>query len=389
MGRALRVGRPWLFLASTACCFCAAERDPKQVVINTWGTRGGFNYSTEKAWEVLTELPLGSGKTLDALVLGLGACEERQCDNAVGWGHKPDTSGNVTLDAMVFDGTTFNSGSVGFLSRVRNAIGVARAVMEHSAQSLLVGIGADEFALMAGFEWEPLSSSSSDIVYEKWRQNECQPNFYREFEGVQSSCPPYVAENVVDCDNAPMCSGIFSQRAKEGDRSQEVYGDLHPDFDATDYANHDTIGMVILDGDHIVCGTTTNGLRHKIHGRVGDSPIPGSGCYADSRVGGAAATGDGDVMLRFSLTARAVWFMELGMSPAAASVEALCTILRVFPTFRAALVSVNIEGEYASAQHELNYFRYSYVDTGSVGVQEAEAIKVTPEMCAVQGLDAS
>ncbi len=64
--------------------------------------------------------------------------------------------------------------------------------------------------------------------------------------------------------------------------------------------NHDTIGMVAIDSNgHLAAGTSTNGARFKIAGRVGDSPIPGAGAYADSNVGGAAATGDGDVMLRF------------------------------------------------------------------------------------------
>lgn len=66
--------------------------------------------------------------------------------------------------------------------------------------------------------------------------------------------------------------------------------------------NHDTIGMVIIDqrGD-LACGTTTNGVANKIAGRVGDSPVPGAGCYVENDVGGAAATGDGDVMMRCNL----------------------------------------------------------------------------------------
>lgn len=63
--------------------------------------------------------------------------------------------------------------------------------------------------------------------------------------------------------------------------------------------NHDTIGMVIVDtkGD-LACGTTTNGAANKIAGRVGDSPVAGAGCYVDNNIGGAAATGDGDIMMR-------------------------------------------------------------------------------------------
>lgn len=64
--------------------------------------------------------------------------------------------------------------------------------------------------------------------------------------------------------------------------------------------NHDTIGVVAVDvNGKIAAGTSTNGAKYKIPGRVGDSPIPGAGAYADDDVGAAAGTGDGDIMMRF------------------------------------------------------------------------------------------
>lgn len=67
-----------------------------------------------------------------------------------------------------------------------------------------------------------------------------------------------------------------------------------------DEENHDTIGVVAIDSKgHIAAGTSTNGARNKIPGRIGDSPIPGAGAYADQQVGAAAGTGDGDIMMRF------------------------------------------------------------------------------------------
>lgn len=64
--------------------------------------------------------------------------------------------------------------------------------------------------------------------------------------------------------------------------------------------NHDTIGVVAIDlNGHIAAGTSTNGARNKIPGRIGDSPIAGAGAYADQRVGAAAGTGEGDIMMRF------------------------------------------------------------------------------------------
>lgn len=65
--------------------------------------------------------------------------------------------------------------------------------------------------------------------------------------------------------------------------------------------NHDTISMIVIDRNgKIAAGTSTNGLKHKIPGRVGDSPIAGAGAYANSEIGAAVGTGDGDIMMRFS-----------------------------------------------------------------------------------------
>lgn len=64
--------------------------------------------------------------------------------------------------------------------------------------------------------------------------------------------------------------------------------------------NHDTIGVIAIDSNgHIAAGTSTNGARNKIPGRIGDSPIAGAGAYADQKVGAAAGTGEGDIMMRF------------------------------------------------------------------------------------------
>lgn len=64
--------------------------------------------------------------------------------------------------------------------------------------------------------------------------------------------------------------------------------------------NHDTIGVLAIDSEgHTAAGTSTNGAKNKIPGRIGDSPIAGAGAYADQAVGAAAGTGDGDIMMRF------------------------------------------------------------------------------------------
>lgn len=104
----------------------------------------------------------------------------------------------------------------------------------------------------------------------------------------------------------------------------------------------DTISAVVVDeqGD-ISVGTSSNGARNKIAGRVGDAPIAGAGAYVDNDVGAAVATGDGDVMMRFSPAALAVEKMRAGASATAACSEALGRIGSVFPSFTGGMVCYN------------------------------------------------
>eukprot|EP00756_Hemistasia_phaeocysticola_P011027 Hpha_TRINITY_DN15078_c1_g1::TRINITY_DN15078_c1_g1_i2::g.123621::m.123621/K01444/AGA, aspG; N4-(beta-N-acetylglucosaminyl)-L-asparaginase len=116
-----------------------ALRPLRPAVINTWG----FTSAAQRAWDVLRK----GGDPLDAVVEGCAVCEEERCDGTVGWGGSPDTNGETTLDAMVMDGTTINIGAVVALRRVKNAVGVARLVLEHTSHSMLAGDQATEFAV--------------------------------------------------------------------------------------------------------------------------------------------------------------------------------------------------------------------------------------------------
>lgn len=167
---------------------------------------------------------------------------------------------------------------------------------------MLAGDGATAFAKMLGMQEEDLGTDASHRAHQSWISNACQPNYYRNFDGAGESCPPY----------RPPSAEVLLGNVKSGRLSSAVEAALPTDGlgawreSRSDPArlqisedNHDTIGMVVVDerGD-LACGTTTNGAANKIAGRVGDSPVAGAGCYVDNDVGGAAATGDGDVMMR-------------------------------------------------------------------------------------------
>lgn len=248
------------------------------VVINTWFVSN----ATQAAWE---ELTIRGGSAVDAVVAGCSQCEADQCRGTVGYGGDPDENGETTLDAMIMDGKTMDVGSVAALRMVKPAIAVARAVMDYTQHTLLVGDQATMFAEEMGFTVESLSTNKSKTEWKKWINNKCQPNFRQNvLPNPKTSCGPYKPKQMTDThikDRQPL--GISP-------------------------TNHDTIGMIAIDkhGD-ISSGTSTNGLTHKIPGRVGDSPLMGAGSYAMNGVGGAACTGDGDIMMRFLPSCSLSW----------------------------------------------------------------------------------
>ncbi|XP_066999748.1 N(4)-(Beta-N-acetylglucosaminyl)-L-asparaginase [Anabrus simplex] len=306
------------------------------VVLNTWA----FTEATEKAWETVY---LRNKSAVDAIEAGCTTCEKLQCDGTVGYGGSPDESGETTLDAMIMDGETMNMGAVGALRRVKSAISVARHVMDYTDHSMLVGDQATRFALSMGFKEESLQTETSHAIWKTWKDNCCQPNFWVNVSpDPKTSCGPYKPNPKKHAFERTKQKSVFSEK------------------------NHDTIGMVAIDfKGRIAAGTSTNGARHKIPGRVGDSPIPGAGAYADGNVGAAAATGDGDVMMRFLPSLLAVEEMRKGESPGAAGEYALRRIAAYYPDFVGGIVVLRKDGEYGAACHGLSTFPFSVCTQGS------------------------
>eukprot|EP01097_Dermamoeba_algensis_P008385 TRINITY_DN5587_c0_g1_i1.p1 TRINITY_DN5587_c0_g1~~TRINITY_DN5587_c0_g1_i1.p1 ORF type:complete len:258 (-),score=48.40 TRINITY_DN5587_c0_g1_i1:108-881(-) len=250
---------------------------------------------------------------------------------------------------MIMDGVTHDVGSVGCLKRIKSAISVARAVMEYTKHTLLVGEDATQFAIQMGFKEENLTTPHSRKMHADWLANNCQPNFWQNvFPNNTASCGPY----------KPLPPTWFNERAQRT-----------PNQHVSD-KSHDTIGMVAIDqSGNVACGTSTNGANNKIKGRVGDSPIAGAGAYVDNDVGGAAATGDGDVMMRFLPSFQAVQNMQAGMTPKQAAEDAIRRVLRFYPTFSGGIVAVNKNGQHGGAAHGwASFFSYSVIVNNTLSV---------------------
>ncbi|XP_077158480.1 N(4)-(beta-N-acetylglucosaminyl)-L-asparaginase isoform X2 [Paroedura picta] len=281
------------------------------------------------AWNTLQ----AGGSELDAVEKGCGQCEIEQCDGSVGYGGSPDEHGETTLDAMIMDGNTMEVGAVADLRRIKNAIGVARKVIQHTRHTLLVGESATMFAESMGFPSEDLTTQGSLSIHLKWLNQNCQPNFWKNvIPDASKSCGPYKQAN------------DFSKEENALEKTVQVH-------------NHDTIGMIVIGQNGcIAAGTSTNGAVHKIQGRVGDSPIAGAGAYADSTAGAAAATGDGDIMMRFLPSYQAVEYMRAGMEPAVACQKVISRIQKYAPFFFGAVICANTSGSYGAACNKVPGF---------------------------------
>ncbi|MDR3712593.1 MAG: N(4)-(beta-N-acetylglucosaminyl)-L-asparaginase [Puia sp.] len=263
------------------------------IVISTWDAGIAAN---KGAWEILGR----NGRALDAVEAGVMVTEASQ-NCCVGLGANPDRDGFVTLDACIMDEFA-NCGSVAFLERIKHPISVARRVMEKTPHVMLVGIGAQQFAVSEGFPLEEQKlSDGAKNSYENWlRKSEYKP--------------------VINIENSKM----NTETPKSGP------GPFAPSrFDNGEW-NHDTIGMVAMDAMGNLSGScTTSGMGFKMRGRVGDSPIIGAGLFVDNEVGAATATGQGEDVIRMCGTHTVVELMRQGYSPEQACKRAVERIIKI------------------------------------------------------------
>ncbi|BBM36142.1 N(4)-(beta-N-acetylglucosaminyl)-L-asparaginase [Pseudoleptotrichia goodfellowii] len=246
------------------------------------------------------------GEAGEAIEKAIRSVEDFPYYKSVGYGGLPNEEMEVELDAAYMDGTTLDFGAVCAIKDFANPISVAKRLSKLNENNVLVGAGAEAYAHKEGFERKNMLTDRAKIHYKNRKKD------------------------IINLELKP-------------------------------YSGHDTVGMVCLDcSGNVVSGTSTSGLFMKKKGRVGDSPIIGSGLYADSEIGGASATGLGEDIMKGIISYEIVKLMETGLSPQKACEEAVFNFEEKMIKRRGKLgdisvIAMNNKGEWGVATNIDNF----------------------------------
>jgi len=229
-----------------------------------WGVIGTWYFADNPVREAAKMLAEGAN-AMDALIKLATMIEDDPTVDAVGYGGFLNSNGELELDAAIMDGESMNLGCVAGIKNIKNPILVARDILLKSRHNLFVGEGANAYAAELGYE----------------------------------------------------CIDMVSPEARAKWQALVEKNELDP-------IGHDTVGVVTLDmNGKMFAGTSTSGAGMKKPGRVGDSPLVGSGYYVDNDCGGAAATGWGEDIMKCCTSYAAVEFMRAGCTAQEAAEKAV------------------------------------------------------------------
>lgn len=283
-----------------------------ETAIVVHGGAGAWNLQSERltqavadcteAAAVAQEILLGGGTALDAVEAAVRLLEDSPVLDA-GRGSYLNARGEVEMDALIMDGRTLDLGAVAAVQRVRYPISLARRVMEESEHAFFAGAGADLFADAIGF---PRCAAADLLVGAELER----------YEALQRRDDYHTDE-------------IFYEPGSMGD----------------------TVGAVARDAQgNVAAATSTGGTRKKQPGRVGDSPLVGSGGYADNRTAAVSATGYGEALMKVLISKQVCDFVAAGLA-AQTACEAAIHLLHERVAGKGGVIAVDARGAIGIARN--------------------------------------
>ncbi|XP_053565047.1 isoaspartyl peptidase/L-asparaginase [Bombina bombina] len=252
------------------------------------------------------------GSSMQAVEAAVRMMEDNNVFDA-GHGAVLNADGDVELDAIIMDGKNLSAGAVSCIKNISNPITFARAVLEKTPHCMLTGAGANAFAEKLGINRVPTNELVTEHALREWEQ-------YQKYK--QSVTCLFNTEKV-----------------------------------------HDTVGAVAIDSEgNVSCATSTGGITNKMVGRVGDSPIIGSGAYADNLIGAVSTTGHGESIMKVTLARLVLFYMEQGKTPKDAADHAL-DYMNTRVHGRGGLIVVSKTGEWA-ARFTTQRMAWASIDEG-------------------------
>lgn len=248
---------------------------------------------------------LRTGSAVDAVEAAVKYMENSGVFNA-GVGSVLDLKGGLSMDAGIMDGLSHSAGAVAAVEYPKNPVVLARIVMERTGHVILAGRGADELARSLSLQRHPGPSERS---VKRWREL---------LNRVRKGGNTY-----------------YALRYKE----------------AKELGLLDTVGAIAVDADGgTAAAVSTGGVVMKFPGRVGDSPIPGAGFYAN-RWGAAAATGYGEVIIMSMACLRAVERVANGSLPSEAAWLTVSSITELYGRGNVGIIVADRAGRVAAARN--------------------------------------
>jgi beta-aspartyl-peptidase (threonine type) len=282
------------------------------------GVQEGCKEAALVGWRILQE----GGSALDAVEAAVHSLEDNPMFNA-GTGACLTSDGNIELDAGIMEGHTLQVGAVACVELIKNPISLAREVLE-SHHVLLVGKGAQQFALERGIHLCEIEDLVTERQYQIWLETKAQAS------GEAEEGPRYHRREVASID------------ARE--------------------EKHGTVGAVAIDmTGSLAAATSTGGITNQYPGRVGDSPLVGCGFYADDNAA-VSCTGYGEDFTRLLIAKRAADYVARGQTAREAA-ETAIAFLGAKATGTGGLIIVDRKGNIGFAWNSKN-MKHAYIVEG-------------------------